>query len=65
MSPSNDLSKTSLSFTTIQIKAIEDMVGEDVTLFQEFWQQIDEEQGEASFFDIRKYLQHHADIDMG
>ncbi len=41
------------------------MVGEDITLFQEIWHQIDEEQREASLFDIRKYLQHHVDIDMG
>ncbi len=41
------------------------MVHEDITLFQEIWEQTYEEQGEASLLDIRRYLQRHADIDMG
>jgi hypothetical protein len=41
------------------------MVHEDITMFQEIWKQINEEQGEASLLNIRKYLQRHEDIDMG
>jgi hypothetical protein len=33
------------------------MVCEDIALFQEIWEQTDEEQGEDSFMDIRRYLQ--------
>jgi DNA-binding MltR family transcriptional regulator len=29
---------------------------EDIGLLQEIWEQIDEEQEEASFLDIRRYL---------
>jgi hypothetical protein len=65
MSPLNNLSEMSLSFTTIHIRAIKDMVHEVITLFQEIWQQIDGEQGEASLMDIRKHFQLHEDIDMG
>jgi len=41
------------------------MVRENITMFQEIWKQIDEEQGEASLLNIRKYLQRREDIDMG
>jgi hypothetical protein len=41
------------------------MVCEDVTLFQEIWEQTNDKQGEASLLDIRRYLQHSKDIDMG
>jgi hypothetical protein len=34
-------------------------------LFQEIWEQTNEEQGEASFLDIKKYFWCHEDIDMG
>jgi DNA-binding MltR family transcriptional regulator len=52
-------------FIVVHIKAIKDMVHEDITLFQKKWKQTNEEQGEASFLDIWTYLQHHEDIDMG
>jgi hypothetical protein len=41
------------------------MVRKDITMFQEIWEQIDEEQGEASLLNIKKYLQRCEDIDMG
>jgi hypothetical protein len=41
------------------------MVCDGMALFQEIWEQTNEEQGEDSFMDIRRYLQHHEDIDMG
>ncbi len=41
------------------------MVCKDIALFQEIWEQTDEEQEEASLLDIKRYFQHHEDIDMG
>jgi hypothetical protein len=41
------------------------MMCEDIALFQEIWEQKDEEQGEASLQDIRRYVWHREDIDMG
>jgi hypothetical protein len=41
------------------------MVCKDIALFQEMWDQTYEEQGDDSFMDIRIYLQHREDIDMG
>jgi hypothetical protein len=32
------------------------MVCEDIALFQEIWEQTNEEQGEASLLDIGRYL---------
>jgi DNA-binding MltR family transcriptional regulator len=32
------------------------MVHKDIALFQEIWEQTNEEQGEASFLDIKKYF---------
>jgi DNA-binding MltR family transcriptional regulator len=64
MSPSNNLLKMSLFFAIVQIGVIKDMVCKDIALFQEIWGQINEEQGEASLLDIRKYLQRHEDIHM-
>ncbi len=55
----------SFIFTIVHIKVIEDMVHEDIALFQEIWEQTDEEQGEASLLDIRKYFQCCEDINMG
>jgi hypothetical protein len=37
MSPSNNLFEMSLFFITKKIRAIKDMVREDITLFQEIW----------------------------
>jgi DNA-binding MltR family transcriptional regulator len=65
MSPSNNMFEMSLFFTIVYIKAIEDMVCEDIALFQEIWEQTDEEQKEASFFDIRRYFRCREDINMG
>ncbi len=65
MSPSNNLSKMSLFFIVVLTKVVEDMVHKDIALFQEIWEQKNEEQREASFLDIRRYLQHHENIDMG
>jgi hypothetical protein len=55
----------SLFFIVVLIKAVEDMVRKNITLFQEIWGQTNEEQGEASLLDIRRYLQHYEDINMG
>jgi hypothetical protein len=52
-------------FAYVQIKAVEDMVCGDITLFQEIWEQTNEEQKEASLLDIRRYLQCHEDINTG
>jgi hypothetical protein len=41
------------------------MVHKDITLLQEIWEQTNEEQGEVSLLDIRRYHQHHEDINMG
>ncbi len=38
---------------------------EDITLLQKIWEQTNEEQGEASFLDIRRFLQRREDINMG
>jgi hypothetical protein len=65
MSPSDNLSEMSSFFIVVLIKAVKDMVCKDIALFQEIWEQTDEEQGEVSLLDIRRYLQHHDDIDMG
>ncbi len=65
MSSSDNLSEMSLFFIVVLIRAVKDMVRKDIALFQEIWEQTDEEQGEVSLLDIRKYLQHHDDIDMG
>jgi DNA-binding MltR family transcriptional regulator len=65
MSPLNNLFKMSLFFAIVQIGVVKDMVCKDIALFQEIWEQINEEQGEASLLDIRKYLQCHKDIHMG
>jgi hypothetical protein len=32
------------------------MVRKDITLFQEIWEQTNEEQGEVSLLDIRRYI---------
>jgi len=55
MSPSDNLSKMSLFFVVVQIRAVENMVRKDIALFQEIWEQI-WEQGEASLINIRRYL---------
>ncbi len=52
-------------FTIVHIRVVEDMVRKDIALFQKNWEQIDEEQGKVSLLDIRRYLWHHEDIDMG
>jgi hypothetical protein len=41
------------------------MVRKDITMFQEIWEQTNEEQGEDSLLDIRRYLQRCENIDMG
>jgi hypothetical protein len=41
------------------------MVHKDIALFQEIWEQTNEEQGEISLLDIRRYFLCHDDIDMG
>jgi hypothetical protein len=41
------------------------MVLEDIALFQEIWEQTNEEQREASFLNIRRYFWCHEDINMG
>jgi hypothetical protein len=64
MSPLDNLFEMSLFFAIVHIRAVENMVHEDIALFQEIWQQTDEEQGEASLLDIRKYLRCHENIDM-
>jgi hypothetical protein len=64
MSPSDNMAKMSLFFIVVQIKAIEDIMCQDIALFQEIWEQTYEEHEEASFLDIMKYLQHHEDIKM-
>ncbi len=56
MSPSDNLSKMSLFFAIVHIRAIKDMVHEDITLFQEICEQTNEEQEEASFLYIRRYF---------
>jgi len=56
MSPLDNLFEMSLFFTIIHIRVIEDMVREDIALFQKIWEQTNEEQGEVSLLDIRKYL---------
>ncbi len=38
---------------------------EDITMFQETWEQTYEEQGEPSLLDITRYFLRHEDIDMG
>jgi len=38
MSPLDNLSKMSLFFIVVQIKVVEDMVCEDIGLFQEIWE---------------------------
>ncbi len=43
MSPSNNLTEMSLFFFDVQIKVIKDMVCEDICMFQENWEQTDEE----------------------
>jgi hypothetical protein len=65
MSPSNNLSEMSFIFTVVHIKVIEDMVHEDIALFQEIWEQTDEEQGEASLLNRQKSFQCCEDINMG
>jgi hypothetical protein len=55
----------SLFFVVVLTKVVEDMVHKDIALFQEIWEQTDEEQGEAPLLDIRRYLQRHENIDMG
>ncbi len=37
MSPSDNLSKMSLFFVVVQIRAIEDMVHKNIALLQEIW----------------------------
>jgi hypothetical protein len=64
MSPSDNMAKMSLFFIVVQIKAIEDIMCQDIALFQKIWEQTYEEHEEASFLDIMKYLQHHEDIKM-
>jgi len=41
------------------------MVRKDIALFQEIWEQTNEEQREASFLNIRRYVQCHENINMG
>jgi hypothetical protein len=65
MSPSGNLSKMSLFFTTIQIRLVKDMVHNDIALFQEIWEQTYEEQREVSTLELRRYLRHCEDINMG
>jgi hypothetical protein len=64
MSPLNNVFKMSLFFAIVQIRVVKDMVPKDIAWFQEIWEQIDEEQREASVLNIRKYLQCHEDIHM-
>jgi len=52
-------------FAFIQIRVIKDMVREDVVMFQNIWEETNEEQGQASLFTIKRYLKHYEDIDMG
>jgi hypothetical protein len=61
----DNLFEMSLFFTTIHIRVVEDMMHKDIALFQKIWEQTNEEQGEVSLLDIRRYFQHHEDIDMG
>jgi hypothetical protein len=65
MSPSDNLFEMFFFFAYVQITAIEDMVREDIALFQEIWEQKFDKQKEASLLDIRRYFQCHEDIDMG
>ncbi len=41
------------------------MVHEDVVMFQNIWEDANEEQGQASFLTIKRYLKHCEDINMG
>jgi hypothetical protein len=52
-------------FAFIQIRVIKDMVREDVVMFQNIWEETNEEQGQASLLTIKRYLKHYEDIDMG
>jgi hypothetical protein len=54
----------SFFFITIEIRVVEDMVCKNIAFFQEIWEQINKEQREASFLDIKKYLRHCQDINM-
>ncbi len=65
LSTLDNVSKMSLFFAFVQIRALKDMVREDVALFQEIWEQTYEKQGEASFLEIRQYLKRHEYINMG
>jgi hypothetical protein len=65
MSPFDNMSKMSLFFSIVKIRVVIDMVCEDIALFQEIWEQTNEELGEASLLDIGRYLRHYDDIDMG
>jgi hypothetical protein len=38
MSPLDNLSEMSLFFIDVQIRVVEDMVREDIVLFQEIWE---------------------------
>jgi hypothetical protein len=38
---------------------------ENIALFQEIWEQTNDEQGEASLLNIKRYFRHCEDIDMG
>jgi hypothetical protein len=56
MSPSNNLSKMSLFFVVVQIRVVNNMGCENIALFQEIWEQTNDEQGETSLLNIRRYL---------
>jgi len=45
----DSLSEMSLLFASVQIRAIEDMVHEDVVIFQNIWEVTNQEQGQCSF----------------
>jgi hypothetical protein len=52
-------------FAFVQLKLVKDMVHEDVVMFQNIWEETNEEQGQASLLIIIIYLKHCEDIDMG
>jgi hypothetical protein len=53
MSTLDNLPKMPLFFAYVQIRAIKDMVHENVALFQEIWERTNEKQGEASLLKIK------------
>jgi len=65
MSTLDILPKMSFVFAYVHIKAIKDMVHDNVALFQEIWEQTYEKQGEASLLEIKRYLRCYENIDMG